>query len=310
VQLCPSIHSPSPSYEEALTTAASAHQHIHFCSLSSFSLLQGSLFSLPGSSFSVFPRHATRSKSSFCLRAPLHNMSNPNAQSSSSGNPVPSSDPTQQSYIRRSSYASVVAGVGQGNQRNPRHSSGTQSEEYSTGGRGGARGIDSDAGRSHSPWIRPGASGAQEQDGFFIPSYLKSSRYAELLEREHNARLEKSRSRSTSNPPTAARASSNPNNTGTGARRLSSHRGLAHDVVEHAPKTTHVEDVPPPLPTRWNVGDRSSFLEIYNSGLDAKFVGPPRGHDEAGAVRADHPMPKTGGIYYFEIQVLSKGRDG
>lgn len=90
---------------------------------------------------------------------------------------------------------------------------------------------------------------------------------------------------------------------------MSMHRGLAHDVIEHAPKPVHAEDVPP-LPSKWNLMDRNTSLDIYNNGLDVKFSGPPRGHDEAAVVRADHPMPKSGGIYYYEIQVLSKGREG
>jgi hypothetical protein len=229
-------------------------------------------------------------------------MSNPNAASGGS-NPIPPSDPTQQSYMRRSSYASVVAGASQANPRNPRHSTGTQSEEYAAAGR--ARGLDSDAATPHAPWLRSGP-GAQEPDDFFIPSYLKSSRYAEQLEREHKARLaEKSRARSASNPPNAARASSNPG-AGGGARRMSMHRG-GHD---EQPKVVNPDDLPPPLPTKWNAMDRNNSLEIFNSGLDVKFSGVQRGHDEAAVVRADHPMPKAGGIYYFEIQVLSKGREG
>jgi hypothetical protein len=153
--------------------------------------------------------------------------------------------------------------------------------------------------------------GAQEPDDFFIPSYLKSSRYAEQLEREHKARLaEKSRSRSTSNPPSAARRPSNPSNAGRGAGQLSAHRGMSHDVVEHPPKPMHPEDAPPPLPSKWNATDRNNYLDLYNNGLDVKFTAVSRSHDDAAVVRADHPMPKAGGIYYYEIQVLSKGREG
>jgi hypothetical protein len=234
-------------------------------------------------------------------------MSNPNAQGSGSGPPAESIP----SYLRHSSYASVAAGTSQGNQRNPRHSSGTQSEEISATGRAAGRGVDSDAGPP--PWIRPSGSGsgAQEQDNFFIPSYLKSSRYAEQLEREHKARLaEKSRLRSTSNPPSATRGPSNPGNSGSGAGRLSAHRGLSHDVVENPPKPTHTEDAPPPLPSKWNVMDRNTALDIAHNGLEVKFTGQPRGNDEAAVVRADHPMPKAGGIYYYEIEVLSTGREG
>lgn len=35
-----------------------------------------------------------------------------------------------------------------------------------------------------------------------------------------------------------------------------------------------------------------------------------KSENEAGAVRADHPVPANCGIYYFEITVLSKGKEG
>jgi hypothetical protein len=228
-------------------------------------------------------------------------MSNSNAQGSASGPPADSNS----SYIRHSSWASVAAGTPQGNQRNPRLSTGTQSEEISAAGQG----VDSDAGPP--PWIRPSGFGssARELDDYFIPSYLQHSRYAQQLEREHKARLaEMSRARSASNPPTAPRGPSTAGNTGSGSR-LAAHRGITADVVERPPKMS--DDTPPPLPSKWNMMDRNNTsVDIYNNGLDAKFTGPPRGHDDAAVVRADHPMPKVGGIYYFEIQVLSKGREG
>lgn len=35
-----------------------------------------------------------------------------------------------------------------------------------------------------------------------------------------------------------------------------------------------------------------------------------RGDPDASAVRANHPIPSTGGVYYYEVEIASKGRDG
>ena len=33
-------------------------------------------------------------------------------------------------------------------------------------------------------------------------------------------------------------------------------------------------------------------------------------HKDAASVRATHPIPAACGIYYFEVRIVSKGRDG
>ena len=33
-------------------------------------------------------------------------------------------------------------------------------------------------------------------------------------------------------------------------------------------------------------------------------------HKDASSVRATHPIPASCGLYYFEIKIVSKGRDG
>ena len=45
--------------------------------------------------------------------------------------------------------------------------------------------------------------------------------------------------------------------------------------------------------------------------LAVSFVGNGAGDDhDAAAVRADHPIPSTSGVYYYEVEIASKGRDG
>lgn len=51
-------------------------------------------------------------------------------------------------------------------------------------------------------------------------------------------------------------------------------------------------------------------LEIMADGTEVRFNGVTKTSDEAAAVRSDFPMPKEVGIYYFEVTVLSRGKDG
>jgi hypothetical protein len=87
-----------------------------------------------------------------------------------------------------------------------------------------------------------------------------------------------------------------------------SYRGLTHEIIERAP--VFVDEPVAPWPTRWNDGDRYVQLELEDDGRVAKFSGSPKAHDEAAAVRADFPMPRQCGIYYYEITVISKGKEG
>ena len=117
-----------------------------------------------------------------------------------------------------------------------------------------------------------------------------------------------------------------------------SHRGLAHEVVERLPSgaggtgsgsgsgnnfigcTTanmsqhqlqQSEETLAPLPSRWSEIDRFPGLEVLAGGWQVRFASSKTGtHDEAAAVRADHPMPRRCGIYYYEVTVMSKGKEG
>ena len=39
-------------------------------------------------------------------------------------------------------------------------------------------------------------------------------------------------------------------------------------------------------------------------------VGSGKNHKDAASVRAAYPIPAACGVYYFEVRVISKGRDG
>jgi hypothetical protein len=85
---------------------------------------------------------------------------------------------------------------------------------------------------------------------------------------------------------------------------------MAHDIIERAPAPTFLDASPPPLPSKWNESDKFPGLEITSDGLEVKFTGMAKASDEAAAVRADHPMPRACGIYYYEVTILSRGKEG
>jgi hypothetical protein len=84
---------------------------------------------------------------------------------------------------------------------------------------------------------------------------------------------------------------------------------MTYDIIEREPPSD--DDNVMPLPSRWSNSDKYSALELTNGGLELRYPGPANKHDhEAAAVRADHPMPPQCGIYYFEVTILSKPKEG
>ena len=86
-----------------------------------------------------------------------------------------------------------------------------------------------------------------------------------------------------------------------------------------------------PLPRSWSAKDKYTYiglsqnnLRVHYKGrrlrcvmsLDEKWISVPylvgsgKNHKDAASVRTAHPIPAACGVYYFEIKVISKGRDG
>ncbi|KAK7114787.1 ran-binding protein 9-like isoform X3 [Littorina saxatilis] len=67
-----------------------------------------------------------------------------------------------------------------------------------------------------------------------------------------------------------------------------------------------------PLPRSWSPKDKFNFigLSLNNLRVHYKGVGKSHNHKDAASVRATHPIPAACGIYYFEVRIISKGRDG
>lgn len=84
---------------------------------------------------------------------------------------------------------------------------------------------------------------------------------------------------------------------------------MTYEIIEKELSTS--ADQLMPLPSQWSSSDRYAGLELSNDGLDVRYSGPVHKHDhEAAALRADHPMPPQCGIYYFEIKIESKPKEG
>ncbi|CAF1076674.1 unnamed protein product [Adineta steineri] len=71
----------------------------------------------------------------------------------------------------------------------------------------------------------------------------------------------------------------------------------------------HISD-DTPLPSKWNSKEKAPTLVLQQNNLVVTYKGPGKSHKDAASVRSDHPIPSLTGIYYYEVRILSKGRDG
>ena len=153
----------------------------------------------------------------------------------------------------------------------------------------------------------PGIS-ASELHGFFTPTYLRGSRYMEKLELAYKSKIASQRDNPSTHP-------SHPSSLSTSSSSVSlhklapSHRGITYEIIERLPPPE--DEGVLPLPSKWKEVDKHGGLEIAANGLDVKHVGLTKMHDhEAVAARADQPMPPECGLYYFEVTIISKGKEG
>lgn len=65
-----------------------------------------------------------------------------------------------------------------------------------------------------------------------------------------------------------------------------------------------------PYPTCWNPEDRCGLLNIGQDRLRVEYVGEGKNDGEAASIRADHPIPPQIGVFYYEMSIKNKGRDG
>lgn len=151
----------------------------------------------------------------------------------------------------------------------------------------------------------PAAAALPEQSSFFFtPSYLRNSRYISRLESAQRTRQLAAR-RESSTAPSLSASSSHVNL----HRLAASQRPLLHDPVEKE-LAAAADNQLQPLPTRWNEGDKHHGLDLNPEGSEVRYSGPQHKIDhEAASVRADHPMPREAGMYYYETTILTKPKD-
>lgn len=150
--------------------------------------------------------------------------------------------------------------------------------------------------------------GRKEHDRFFVPSYLRGSRYIEKLEAVHEAKM---MAQHAEPPPRTFNAGSlSASSSSVSLQKMApSHRGMTYDIVENQLQSEEVG--PAPLPSKWEAKDKWGGLEIGPSEVDVKFVGANKlSEQDAAAARTDHPMPSECGIYYYEVTIVQKGKDG
>lgn len=144
----------------------------------------------------------------------------------------------------------------------------------------------------------------------FTPSYLKRSRHVHRLHRawnEHIAELHEHLRLNMPKQPSLSRSSSNANLGKMHSSHI--HRGVVQDVIERIPPPME-EDRSHPLPNKWNEDDSMGGLEILADGSEVRFNGVCKTSDDAASVRSDHPMPKECGLYYFEVTIMSRAKEG
>ncbi|KAI9682940.1 MAG: Ran-binding protein 9 [Trizodia sp. TS-e1964] len=253
----------------------------------------------------------------------------------SPGAPAPSSPTASSSNVmpRRSSYAAVVSGM----PPVPLHHTGRTHHHYlhpSFGPpiteRPPPQDADMSLGQSQfgqSPWSLIGQPpllsrlktlGAQLGSNsylsgsykFFAPSYLLDTRFIEQLSEAHRAKLYAKSQRQTQKPSSSLGTLSSNASTSNLPKSTPSNRGMTFDIVER--ELPHDTDGVGSLPSRWSKTAKSPGLEISGNGFDVRFVGQQKSHGEleAAAVLADHPMPPQCGLYYFEVLIRSKGKEG
>ncbi|KAL9000973.1 MAG: hypothetical protein Q9169_000457 [Polycauliona sp. 2 TL-2023] len=143
---------------------------------------------------------------------------------------------------------------------------------------------------------------------FFVPSYLRHSKYVERLHEAHEAKVAAQRE-APPNPAKGNGALSSRSSNASLPKLAPSHRGMTYEVIEHQPPEDHGGLTP--IPSRWAEADKNQAIEIGPDGLEVHFVGGSKLHDhEAAATRTDHPIPVQAGIYYYEAIITSKGKDG
>uniref|UniRef100_A0A2M3Z038 Putative ran-binding protein n=1 Tax=Anopheles braziliensis TaxID=58242 RepID=A0A2M3Z038_9DIPT len=72
----------------------------------------------------------------------------------------------------------------------------------------------------------------------------------------------------------------------------------------------NVNEAVDPLPRSWSSQDKCSTIGLTQNNLRVHYKGIGKSHSDAASVRTAYPIPAACGLYYFEVKIISKGRDG
>ena len=62
------------------------------------------------------------------------------------------------------------------------------------------------------------------------------------------------------------------------------------------------------FPSHWNPKDKCSLLEVQDGVVN--YAGTGKSDTDAASIRSDGAIPPACGVYYYELEIVSKGRDG
>ena len=162
---------------------------------------------------------------------------------------------------------------------------------------------------NQSSMIGTHVGSASGMNMFISPSYLRGTKYLEKLEAAYNAKIAAQREAAAAQPASTPASLSASSSSVSLHRMAPSHRGMTYDIVENHPAWD--DDTVPPLPSKWSDVDRLGGLEVFSDGQDIRYLPGIKTHDhEAAAARTDFPMPPQCGVYYYEVSILSKGKEG
>ncbi|XP_028031190.1 ran-binding protein 10 isoform X1 [Bombyx mandarina] len=120
---------------------------------------------------------------------------------------------------------------------------------------------------------------------------------------------------------------------GSGRGTMDSQNQVQSDTVDRLKLLyPNVNEEETPLPRAWSTKDKFSYIGLSQNNLRVHYKGGTQGpgrrphlpylhlrlwmyrhgktHRDAASVRATHPIPAACGLYYFEVRIVSKGRDG
>ncbi|KAF4635713.1 hypothetical protein G7Y89_g2383 [Cudoniella acicularis] len=99
-----------------------------------------------------------------------------------------------------------------------------------------------------------GGVGAGYSDHFFVPSYLRGSKYVQKLEEAHKAKIAAYRDGPSAQSSQPGSLSTSASSINLHAKMAPSHRGMTYDLIEKAPPIEN--EALAPLPSKWNSQDK------------------------------------------------------